>query len=59
MDSPISLSVTPVQAMIALAFQAWLIAFPVILIRKISRLEALMEAHFSSSEDVPEGQDNV
>jgi len=59
MDSPINLSVSPVQALLALAFQVWLIVFPIILMRKIGRLEALVEAHLGSSDESTEEQENV
>ena len=58
--SAINLSVTPLQAMLALAFQAWLVIFPIILLRKVSRLEAIIEAHFGDHDDtVPEETENV
>ncbi len=50
-SSAINLSVTPLQALLALAFQAWLIIFPILLLRKVSRLEALIESHFAGQED--------
>ncbi len=59
-SSAINLSVTPLQALLALAFQAWLVIFPLILMRKISRLEALVEAHFGGNDDAPsEETENV
>ncbi|MBF0595034.1 MAG: hypothetical protein HQL22_08695 [Candidatus Omnitrophica bacterium] len=59
MDNAINLSVTPLQALLALAFQAWLVVFPIILFRKISRLEAIIEDHFSSPDETPEETENV
>ena len=59
MDGSIDLSVTPLQALLALAFQVWLIVFPIILMRKISRLEALVESRLNGPDDTSEGPENV
>ena len=45
MENSINLSVTPFQAMLALAFQVWMIAFPILLIRKINYLTDLLHEH--------------
>ncbi len=45
MDGTINLSVTPIQALLALAFQVWMIVFPIILIRKINYLTDLLHEH--------------
>ncbi len=45
MENTINLSVTPFQALLALAFQAWMIVFPIILIRKINYLTDLLHEH--------------
>ena len=42
MENSISISVSPVQALLALAFQIWIIVFPIILIRKLNYLTALI-----------------
>ena len=42
MENSISISVSPVQALLALAFQIWIIVFPIILIRKQNYLTALI-----------------
>ena len=44
MENSISLSVSPLQAMLALAFQIWIVVFPIILIRKLNYLTALINA---------------
>jgi hypothetical protein len=45
MENVINLSVTPFQAVLALAFQVWMIVFPIILIRKINYLTDLLHEH--------------
>ena len=51
MENSINLSVTPVQAILALAFQVWMIVFPILLIRKINYLTDLLHDHLD--EDKP------
>jgi hypothetical protein len=45
MENSINISVTPFQAILALAFQVWMIVFPVLLIRKINYLTDLLHEH--------------
>jgi len=45
MENTINLSVTPFQALLALAFQVWMIIFPILLIRKINYLTDLLHEH--------------
>jgi hypothetical protein len=45
MENSINLSVTPFQAFLALAFQVWMIVFPILLIRKINYLTDLLREH--------------
>jgi len=42
MENAINISVTPLQALLGLLFQIWIIAFPIILIRKLNYLTALI-----------------
>lgn len=47
------LSITPLQALLILALNAWiLIIFPILVIRKLNYLTALLESQFD--EDEPE-----
>ena len=45
MENSINLSVTPIQAVLALVFQVWMIVFPILLIRKINYLTDLLQEH--------------
>ena len=45
MENTINISVTPLQAMLALAFQLWMIIFPIIIIKKLNELMALLQDH--------------
>lgn len=44
MENSISISVSPLQALLALAFQIWIVVFPIILIRKLNYLTALISS---------------
>jgi hypothetical protein len=50
MENTISLSVTPIQAFLALAFQVWMIVFPILLIRKINYLTDLLQEHLDENQ---------
>lgn len=51
MENSISIAVSPLQALLALAFQVWLIVFPIILIRKLNYLTALMASQRNDEEE--------
>ena len=57
MENSISITVTPLQAMLGLAFQIWIIVFPIILIRKLNYLTALVASQ-RDFEDQSEGSDS-
>ena len=42
MENSVTISVSPLQALFALAFQIWIIVFPIILIRKLNYLTDLV-----------------
>ena len=52
MEHTISFNLTPLQVILSLAFQIWIIVFPIILLRKINYLTALLHEHLSSDEDI-------
>jgi len=56
MENAINISVTPMQALLGLVFQIWIIVFPIILIRKINYLTALItsQSEFQEQSDDPE-----
>jgi hypothetical protein len=56
MENSISISVSPMQILFALAFQVWIIVFPIILIRKLNYLTALIA---SQGNDENEGEDSA
>jgi len=53
MENTINLSVTPFQAVLALAFQVWMIVFPILLIRKINYLTDLLHEHLDERPSNP------
>ncbi|MBN1869869.1 MAG: hypothetical protein JW847_04755 [Candidatus Omnitrophica bacterium] len=58
MENSISISVSPLQALLALAFQIWIIVFPIILIRKLNYLTALIASR-NNDEDEAEDSESV
>jgi len=42
MENSLTISVSPLQALLALAFQIWIVVFPIILIRKLNYRTALI-----------------
>ena len=55
MDQMINISVTPFQALLALAFQIWMVVFPIVLIQKINYLTNLVHEALDKDQDVSEG----
>ena len=55
MDQMINISVTPIQALLALAFQIWMIAFPIILIQKLNYLTNLLHEFLDKDQETPTG----
>ena len=51
MENTISLSVTPVQLLLTLAFQIWIIVFPIIIIRKLNAVIAMMQDQLYSQNE--------
>ena len=57
METSISISVSPFQALLALAFQIWIIVFPIILIRKLNYLTSLVASRDYEGEADESGSD--
>ena len=47
----LTLSASPIQLLLALALQIWMIVFPIILIRKINYLTDLLHDHIDGHSD--------
>ena len=50
MDNAINISVSPIQLLLSLAFQIWIIVFPIIIIKKLNHLTQLLQ-HGSEADD--------
>ena len=59
MENSISLSVSPLQVLLGLAFQIWIIVFPIILIRKINYLTALISSQKYDEEEGDDGPESA
>lgn len=46
-----NVTLTPLQVLLSLAFQIWIIVFPIILIRKLNYLIKMMQDQFYSNEE--------
>lgn len=46
MDNAINVSFSPLQVILSLAFQIWIVVFPIILIRKLNYLTTLLQDQF-------------
>ena len=44
MENSINFSVTPLQLLLTVAFQIWIVVFPIVIIRKLNYLTALIES---------------
>ena len=53
MENAINISLSPIQALLSLAFQVWLIVFPIIIIRKLNHLSDLLQQHFDPDQEMP------
>lgn len=51
MENAITVNLTPLQALLSLAFQAWIVVFPIILIRKINYLTDIIQEQFDSNKE--------
>ena len=51
MENALTVTVSPLQVILALAFQLWVIIFPILIIRKLNYLIELMEANQAGEED--------
>lgn len=45
MENSINISVSPLQVLLTLAFQIWIIVFPILIIRKLNYLTDLLHSH--------------
>lgn len=51
MENSITVNVTPLQLLLTVAFQLWIVVFPIILIRKLNYLITLMQEQFDSGKE--------
>ena len=51
MDNAINFSLSPIQALLSVAFQVWLIVFPIIIIKKLNNLTNLLQERFDTDQE--------
>jgi hypothetical protein len=49
-ENSITVSVSPLQMILSVAFQAWIIIFPILIIKKLNYLTQLLQAQFEDEE---------
>ncbi len=55
MESNLTVSITYFQAVLSLAFQVWLIVFPIIIIKKLNYIVDVLQAQFEDEDrDTPQ-----
>ena len=51
MENTISVNLTPLQVILSLAFQIWIVVFPILIIRKLNYLTDLMQSYFENDKE--------
>jgi len=54
MDNGIMVSLTPLQVLLTLAFQIWIIVFPILILRKLNYLTELIHSQYNTDQDLDE-----
>ncbi len=50
MENAVTVSISPLQMILSVAFQAWIIIFPILIIKKLNYLTELLQAQFEDDE---------
>ena len=50
MENTINVNLTPLQVILSIAFQIWIVVFPIIIIRKLNYLTDIMQSKNYSNE---------
>lgn len=51
MENAINISVSPIQLLLSLAFQVWIIVFPIIIIKKLNYLTQLLQQNYDTDNE--------
>lgn len=51
MENAVNISVSPIQMLLSLAFQIWIIVFPIIIIKKLNYLTQLLEENSDADQE--------
>ena len=51
MDNAISINFSPLQVILSLAFQIWIVVFPILIIRKLNYITDILQANFETNKD--------
>ncbi len=50
MDNAIQVSFTPIQVLLSVAFQLWILIFPILILRKLHYLTQIVTEHITASQ---------
>ena len=53
MENSININITPIQMLISVLLQVWLIVFPIIIIKKLNYLVELLEGRNEANDETP------
>ena len=51
MENSINVSFSPLSILLTLAFQIWIVVFPILIIRKLNYLTVLLQAQFEPDKE--------
>ncbi|MDD3374778.1 MAG: hypothetical protein PHY73_03520 [Candidatus Omnitrophica bacterium] len=51
MENGVTVSITPLQILLSLAFQAWIVIFPIIIIRKLNSISELLQSQYEDESE--------
>ena len=54
MQDNMTINITPLQIILTLAFQLWIILFPILILRKLNNLTEIITQHFGDGGETPE-----
>ena len=54
MENNLTLSITPMQVLLSLAFQAWIIIFPILILKKLNHIVELLHAQLEDDDHEPQ-----
>jgi len=51
MENGVTVSITPLQVLLSLVFQAWIIVFPILIIKKLNYIAGLLQSQYEDESE--------